>query len=51
MEPDKCEEWQWMSWTDLIAEIKNPRLVRKTLFMPLLSLIEEHGGLSLLDTE
>ncbi|KAL3476030.1 NUDIX hydrolase domain-like protein [Aspergillus californicus] len=53
-EPEKCEEWQWVTWDDIIADWA--RLIdqegdqkpqERRLFMPLLSLFEQREGFCL----
>ncbi|KAJ0419149.1 7,8-dihydro-8-oxoguanine triphosphatase NUDT15 [Aspergillus carlsbadensis] len=51
-EPDKCEEWQWVTWDDIVSEQakgvdEEAELQRRRLFMPLVSLLEQREGFSL----
>lgn len=45
LEPDKCEEWEWASWEDLMtwvklqSEAREDTVLEKKLFLPLLNLV------------
>lgn len=45
LEPDKCEEWEWASWEDLMtwvkiqSEAREDTVLEKRLFLPFLDLV------------
>lgn len=49
-EPDKCEGWEWSSWEEMVALVRRERAVKegevleRTLFQPLLDLVEQRPG-------
>jgi 8-oxo-dGTP diphosphatase len=50
MESDKCEGWEWSTWEELVAlvkrerEVKEGEVLERTLFQPLLDLVEQRPG-------
>lgn len=38
MEPDKCEGWQWVTWTELKAKKESG----EKLFQPLATLLDDY---------
>ncbi|KAL6789357.1 NUDIX hydrolase domain-like protein [Trichoderma sp. SZMC 28012] len=49
MEPDKCVEWTWKSWDELVAinDAAAAGTATNALFLPLVNLIKETSGLGL----
>ncbi|GAA5905394.1 hypothetical protein JCM5296_003705 [Sporobolomyces johnsonii] len=42
LEPEKCEQWTWTSWEDLVKMARDPD---NTLFLPLRNLIQQRASL------
>lgn len=51
LEPEKCEEWEWMSWKDLVnlverqSEATDDEAEVRYLFMPLETLVRQRPGI------
>jgi 8-oxo-dGTP diphosphatase len=51
LEPDKCEEWVWWSWEELLKYVKiteegkEGEVLEKKLFVPVLNLVKQRPGL------
>ncbi|KAG7293595.1 hypothetical protein NEMBOFW57_003648 [Staphylotrichum longicolle] len=44
LEPEKCERWEWMGWSDVRAVIAG-RDGEAKVFLPILNLLQDHPGI------